>query len=159
VNPLNRTYFSYDSRSINLLSTAGYFESFPLIQTSSTATSTAYGTGAETVGVATLAACGEYYGNGEHSRVVVLGSSLGLTDENIQQYSDTASELLFLYSVDWMLGEDTMESLNIETKQYSTTVLTVDSAKSKWIFAFSVIIYPVAIIAVGLVIWLKRRHL
>ena len=159
VNQLNKTYFSYDSRSINLLSTAGYFESFPLIQTSSTATSTAYGTGSETVGVATLAACGEYYGNGEHSRVVVLGSSLGLTDENIQQYSDTASELLFLYSVDWMMGEDTMESLNIETKQYSTTVLTVDSAKSKWIFAFSVILYPVAIIAVGLVIWLKRRHL
>lgn len=65
-----------------------------------------------------------------------MGSSLGLTDENIQKYSDTSSELLFLYSIDWMMGDDTMESLEIETKPYSTTVLTVDNVKSKWIFAF-----------------------
>ena len=161
VNSLDKSYFSYDSRSINLLSTTGYFESHPLIQTSSTATSTAYGSGTETKGVATLAACGEYYeqGSNKHSRIVVMGSSLGLTDENIQKYSDTSSELLFLYSIDWMLGENTMESLSIEAKQYSTTVLTVDNTSSKWIFAFSVILYPLAIIAVGIVIWLRRRHL
>ncbi|MFR1517395.1 MAG: Gldg family protein [Clostridia bacterium] len=159
VNSLPKSYFSYDSRSINVLSTVGYFESHPLIQTSSSATSTAYGSGTETKGVATLGACGDYYGDGKNSRVVVLGSSLGLTDENIQKYSDTSSELLFLYSVDWMMGEDAMDSLNIETKQYSTTVLTVDNVKSKWIFAFSVVIYPLAIIAVGVVIWLRRRHL
>lgn len=56
VNNLEKSYFSFDSRSINVLSTAGYFESFPLVQTSSSATSTAYGSGAETKGVATLAA-------------------------------------------------------------------------------------------------------
>ncbi len=156
---LEKSYFSFDSRSINVLSTAGYFESFPLVQTSSSATSTAYGSGAETKGVATLAACGDYYGDGHRTRAVVMGSSLGLTDENIQKYSDTSSELLFLYSIDWMMGDDTMESLEIETKPYSTTVLTVDNVKSKWIFAFSVIIYPLAIIAVGVVIWLRRRHL
>ncbi len=159
VNNLEKSYFSFDSRSINVLSTAGYFESFPLVQTSSSATSTAYGSGAETKGVATLAACGDYYGDGHRTRAVVMGSSLGLTDENIQKYSDTSSELLFLYSIDWMMGDDTMESLEIETKPYSTTVLTVDNVKSKWIFAFSVIIYPLAIIAVGVVIWLRRRHL
>ena len=109
--------------------------------------------------MATLAACGDYYGDGHRTRAVVMGSSLGLTDENIQKYSDTSSELLFLYSIDWMMGDDTMESLEIETKPYSTTVLTVDNVKSKWIFAFSVIIYPLAIIAVGVVIWLRRRHL
>lgn len=102
-NVLEDSYISFDSRSINLLSTAGYFESHPLIQTSSTATGTAYGSGAETKGVATLAACGTYYGNGKDSRVVLMGSSLGLTNSYISEYSNTASEYLFLYSTDYIL--------------------------------------------------------
>ena len=159
VNPLSQTYISHDSRSINMLNTTGYFESYPLIQTSSSATSTAYGSGNETLGVATLAACGENTASTKYSRVVVLGSSKGMTDENIQLYSDTASELIFLYSIDWMMGEDTMDSLEIETKDYVMTTITADNTQSKIIFAFAVIIYPLAIIAVGVVIWMRRRHL
>ena len=158
-NNLGKSFFSFDSRSINVLSTTGYYESHPLIQTSSTATSTSYADGAEKKGIATLAACGDYYGNGKTSRVVLMGSSLGLTDENIKSFSDTSSELMFLYSIDWMLGENTMDSLNIQAKEYTTTVLSVDAAKSKWIAIFSIVIYPVIIIAVGVVVWLRRRHL
>lgn len=159
VNALSGTYYSYNSRSINLLSTSGSFESKPMVQTSSTATSTEYITGNESVGKATLAACGEFYANEKDSRVVVMGSSLGLTDENISKYSDTSSELMFLYSIDWMLGEDTMEPLSVQSKAYTMTQLIVDNNQSKWIFVFSVLIYPLAIIAVGVVIWIRRRHL
>lgn len=158
-NHLDGTYYSYNSRSINMLNTAGYFESNPMVQTSATATSTEYMTGNESVGKATLAACGEFYANANHSRIVVMGSSLGLTDENIKKYADVSSERMFLYSVDWMVGEDTMDPLNIKTKEYTMTQLVVDNNQSNWIFAFSVIIYPLAIIAVGVVIWIRRRHL
>lgn len=158
-NHLNKTFISYDSRSITLLSTVGYFNSYSLITTSSTGKSTTFGSGEETVGVKTLAACGENTANKENSKVVVLGSSRGLTDQNIQTYSDTSSELLFLYSIDWMMGEDTMEPLEINAKEYVMTTLTTESRQSKVIFTFAVIIYPLAIIAVGVIIWLRRRHL
>lgn len=159
LNPLTKTFISYDSRSINMLNTTGYFESHPLIQTSKTGKSTQYVTGEELTGITTLAACGEYYQNGTHSKAVVIGSSLGLSDEYISKYADSSSELMFLYSVDWMMGENTMESLDIETKTYNTTTVTVDKTQSKWLFAFSVIIYPLAIIGVGVFIWIRRRHL
>ena len=159
VNPLNKSYFSFDSRSINLLSTAGYFESHPLVQTSANAVRTSYADGAEQKGIATIAACGDNYISGEHSRVVLLGSSQGLMDTNIKKYSDTSSELLFLYSIDWMVGENAMESLSIGTKTYSTTSLLVDNAKSKAIAVFSILIYPALIIIVGIVVWIRRRHL
>ena len=89
----------------------------------------------------------------------MLGSSLGLQDSYISKYANSSSELLFLYSIDWMMGEDTMESLDIEAKTYNTTSVTVDKTQNKWIFAFSVIIYPLAIVGVGVFVWLRRRHL
>lgn len=158
-NPLTKTFISYDSRSINLLNTTDYFETHPLIQTSKTGKSTAYVTGEEITGITTLAACGEFYPNTKHSKAVVLGSGLGLTDEYIQKYADSSSELTFLYCVDWMMGENAMESLKIEAKTYNTTTVTVDKTQSKWIFAFSVIIYPLAIIGIGVFVWVRRRHL
>ena len=158
-NALPNTYISFDSRSINMLNTTDYFESHSLIQTSKTGKSTEYVTGEEFNGISTLAACGEYFANGKHSRVVVLGSSLGLQDSYISKYANSSSELLFLYSIDWMMGEDTMESLDIEAKTYNTTSVTVDKTQNKWIFAFSVIIYPLAIVGVGVFVWLRRRHL
>lgn len=159
VNPLSKTFIAYDSRSINMLNTTGYFESHPIIQTSKTGKSTGYVTGEEVTGITTLAACGEFYANGKSSRVVVLGSSLGLSDDFIKKYADSSSELLFLYSIDWMMGEDTMESLKVESKTYNTTTITVDKVQNKWIFAFSVIIYPLVIIGVGVFVWMRRRHL
>lgn len=158
-NALTSTFISFDSRSINMLNTTDYFESHPLIETSKTGKSTEYVTGTETTGVTTLAACGEFYGNGTHSRIVVFGSSLGLTDEYIEKYANPTSELLFLYSIDWMMGEDTMETIDIETKAYNTTTITVDNTQNRWIFVFSVILYPVAIIGVGVFVWVRRRHL
>lgn len=158
-NKLPSTYISFDSRSINMLNTTNYFESHPLIQTSKTGKSVEYVTGEEFTGISTLAACGEYFANGTHSRVVVLGSSLGLKDTYINKYANSSSELLFLYSIDWMMGEDTMESLDIESKTYNTTTVTVDKTQNRWIFVFSVIIYPLAIIGVGVFVWVRRRHL
>lgn len=158
-NQLTKTFISYDSRSINVLNTTGYFETHPLIQTSKTGKSTEYITGEEQTGITTLAACSEFYANGTHSRIVVMGSGLGLTDEYISKYADASSELLFLYSVDWMMGEDTMDSLDIESKTYNTTRITVDKVQNNWIFIFSVIIYPIIIIGAGIFVWIRRRHL
>ena len=58
-----------------------------------------------------------------------------------------------------LIGEDTMESLDIESKTYNTTTVTVDKTQNRWIFVFSVIIYPLAIIGVGVFVWVRRRHL
>ena len=156
---LKKTFVSYDSRSINMLNTTGYFESHPLIQTSKTGKSTAYVTGEELTGVTTLAACGEYYRNGTHSKAVVMGSSLGLSDKYIDDFKDAASRRLFFYSADWMLGENAMEPLDIEAKMYNQAAVMVDKTQSNWLFVFSVIIYPLAIIGVGVFIWVRRRHL
>ena len=52
-----------------------------------------------------------------------------------------------------------MESLKVESKTYNTTTITVDKVQNKWIFAFSVIIYPLVIIGVGVFVWMRRRHL
>lgn len=157
--PLKDSFISFDSRSIDILNTTGYFETHPLIQTSKTAKSTEYITGKENIGVATLVACGEYYENNKHSKVVVFGSSLGLTDEYIKKYNNATSRNLFFYSVNWMIGEEALGSLDIETRDYSTTYVLVDKTQSKWIFTFSVIIYPLIIIGFGVFVWARRRHL
>ena len=158
-NALKKTFISFDSRSINILNKTGYYETHPLIQTSKTGKSTSYITGEELTAVTTLAACGEYYQNGTHSKAVIMGSSLGLSDAYIKKYSNSSSEWMFLHSANWMMGEDTMEPLDIETKSYSTTAVMVDKTQSTWIFVFSVIIYPLAIIGVGVFVWIRRRHL
>ena len=88
-----------------------------------------------------------------------MGSSLGLTDDYISKYSDTSSEWLFLYSIDWLVGEGTMESLDIEAKAYNTTMIKVEKSQSNLIFAFSVVIYPLVIIGIGVLVWVSRRHL
>ena len=159
VNPLSKTFISYDSRSIDLLNMTGYFETHPIIQTSKTGKSTEYVTGEETTGVTTLVACSEYFPNTKHSRIVVMGSSLGLTDDYISKYSDTSSEWLFLYSIDWLIGEGTMEALDIEAKAYNTTMIKVEKSQSNLIFTFSVVIYPLVIIGIGVFVWVRRRHL
>ncbi len=156
VNYIEGDCVSYNSRSIRMLDTAGYFESHPLVQTSDTAVSTEYITGKETTGVATIAACGEFYANAKHSRAVVMGSSLGLTDEN---YSESSCYLT-LYSLDWMLGSDTMDPVDVQAKVYNTTKVTAKTVgQIRWIFVFAVLIYPLVIIGVGIYIWIRRRHL
>ncbi len=160
-NALKTTYTSYDSRSISVLGTSNTYASYPLIQTSKNATSTEYVTGKEVNGVQSVVACGEWkFDYNNISKAVVFGSSKGLMDEYIRTYSDTASEWLFLYSIDWLIGETAMDTVEgVEARVDITDKVVVDVTQSRWLFVFSVIIYPLVIIGVGIFVWMRRRHL
>lgn len=165
-NPISNIYKSFESRSITIEETVGYFNAKPMIQTSSTGVSLEYttdGTGSkEKTGRHILAACSEGIQKGyeEASRVVVLGSSKGLMDEYIDEYEDASSVWTFLCSINWMAGESEMEEVEgVLSRSDTTDKVIVDVTQSRWLFVFIVVIYPLIIIGIGVFVWVKRRHL
>lgn len=160
-NSLEQAYIANESRSIKKINATGTFDYYPLIQTSSNGVSFDYETNSELQHVQTLVACGEWKRDALNiSRVVVFGSSKQLMNENIANYNDQTSEYLFLYSIDWMIGEGAMESVKgVESRTDITDKVIVDVTQSRWLFVFCVIVYPFAIIGAGIFVWVKRRHL
>lgn len=165
-NPISNIYKSFESRSITIEETVGNFNPKPMIQTSPTGKSLEYTTDGtvskEKTGKQTLAACSEgtLKGYDNASRIVVLGSSKGLMDDYISKYQDSSSAWTFLCGINWMAGESEMEEIDgVITKTDSTDKIMVDVNQSRWLFVLCVIVFPAIIIGIGIIVWIRRRHL
>lgn len=151
-------FYAFDSCSIKVLAPVGEFDAGKLFETRGTeSTCTDILTGEKTQGKATLAAYSQRLNS--TNRIAVFGSTQLLKDDNINKYANTNTVGTFIYTAFWM--EDMFETdvSDIEVKTNTGGVVTVSGATSRWLAAFAIVIYPCLIILLGIVIWLRRRHL
>lgn len=154
----NAGYF-FDSRSIDLLSkTSEYSDSAALVKTSQGATATSIVTGEESTGEKVLMASGRYQGGTEVSKLLLTGSSLNLQDSYIQSTGSATAGGILVRSLNWMYSNSNEGDL-IPAKEYNTDVISVTQNQANVLGVIGIIVYPLLILAVGIVIWFRRRHL
>ena len=150
-------YFN-DTRSIELLSTTNsYSTSTALVKTSEKSTSTLIKTGEERTGAFTIAASGSYQAGTEVSKLFLTGSSDNLTDEAITTYGNGGGAIV-IRALNWMYASENAGDL-IPAKEYNTDVISITQSQAITIMVVLMGVIPVAVVAVGLIVWLKRRHL
>ena len=89
------------------------------------------------------------------SKVAIFASPYIFSDDYIDFYSCKNSDLL-LDSLDWMRGENA-NSIAVPTRSLDTVYLEVPlKAASMWA-VITIAVIPLAIIAVGFVVWYRRR--
>ena len=156
----------FSSRSVNVQnidgSSAG-IEHYPIIQTLDTAVSTEIIGGAKSSqGIFTVGAAGRNYNFNEDTHAIVFGSTLAFTDEYYALYGAYTVRSLSIYAmgVDWMIESyGTNEGNEIAQKNYGSTNLIVTTGLRTTLGIIATIVIPVIIIGIGLVVWLRRRHL
>jgi len=156
----------FTSRSINVLNideSATGINHYPIIQTYSSAVSTSMIGGQKSdPGTFTVAAAAKNLNFNDVSRAVVFGSTLGLTDTFYANYGIYTQRTMsiFAMSVDWMIDSygDNAGS-EIAAKNYSSYQLVTTSTRSNVLGIIATVVIPVIIILVGVIVWLKRRHL
>ncbi len=83
-------------------------------------------------------------------------SSPGLTDDTANSYVSGGNSAVFLSVIDWMNGNKT--NFAILGKLMQVEALTVTEAQSAVWSAVVAIVIPVAVLAIGFVIWFRRRR-
>lgn len=87
-------------------------------------------------------------------KVLVCGSSY--TMDTLPLQSDCANEELLINSFDWMSGENTR--IDIDLKDFPEGGLVIENAP-KWVwFATLVVIIPLAVLSIGIFVFVKRRY-
>jgi len=146
-----------NARSITYLQAVqGELKSNILLQTGKSATTTDYSLNAETAkGVKCVGAVSAYTEN-SGSKVLVLGSATMLSDYN--NYSQTAG-----YAVEMVVKVCTWmeQSVNYEipVKADTMEILNVTQSSATLVGWITILLLPLLTLAVGIFIWLRRRHL
>ena len=86
---------------------------------------------------------------------VWVSSSMLLSDE-INAYVSGGNEDFFLNSLGWMCARE--DTISIRAKSLDTTGLTITSAQSGTWSTILIGVIPAALIAIGLVIWFRRKR-
>ena len=153
------TAYIFDSRSIELLDrTSEYSEAYALVNTSAEAISTSIKDGTQTTGMRTVIAAGQYQGGEAVSKLLLTGSGSNLQDEYITYTSSSTAPGILIRSLNWMYT-NTNEGDLIGAKKYNTDTVTVTQKQANVLGIVGIIVYPLAILVVGGVIWFRRRHL
>ncbi len=102
-------------------------------------------------GPLTLAAAGTYNGNPQ-GRFVVVGSSLW-AGNNFIRFNGNRD--LFLNMVNWLTADEDL--ISIRPKSPEDRPLNISPQKVNMLFWLSVVIFPLGVVAFGMVTWWKRR--
>ncbi|OPZ85544.1 MAG: ABC-type uncharacterized transport system [Firmicutes bacterium ADurb.Bin419] len=150
-----------DARSLDLLNNMkDPLTVLPLLSTSQLSVGESYGTAEkETAMGPFLIGVAAEYNSAYKSKIIVWGNAYTITDEGfttLSPYSENTMKM-FLANLAWM--RDTKNDLVIapKTTVYDTVNLTSSGAKIV-VFA-TVLILPLIIIVIGILVWLRRRHL
>ena len=87
---------------------------------------------------------------------LVWVSSASLLDDQINQQVAGGNEDLFLNAISWMCGQE--DSISIHAKSLSYEYLTMDSGTASLLTVLVVGVLPLAYLAVGLTIWIRRKR-
>ncbi len=83
-------------------------------------------------------------------------SSPYLLDDTASSLVSGGNQDLFLNALDWMAGQE--DSVSIHAKSLSTEYLTMSQASSTILIIVIVALIPLAYIAIGIIIWVRRRR-
>ena len=92
--------------------------------------------------------------NGESSIVWISSSSI--LDESADAMVSGGNSDFFLNSVSWICGES--EGISIHARTLSTEYLTLTSAQSRTISMIIIAVIPIAVLACGIYIYVRRRR-
>ena len=129
-----------------------------MVKTSAGAVATDIITGQESAGEKVLMASGRYQGGLDVSKILLAGSSLNLQDEYIQSTGSPTAGGILVKSLNWMASNSNEGDL-IPTKEYSTETVSVTQSQYNMWSVIGYLVYPLIVVVIGLVIWIKRRHL
>jgi hypothetical protein len=151
------------SRSVSVLNNAKeWIKATRLLSTTedSAAVSVAEA-GREAPGPLDIAVAVENGGGEGVSKIVVTGNASFVSDDYAPLYSQlgvySTNMRLFLYSLQWMLGE--RDALVIQPKTFETPVLSISASQVGMIGIGLVVALPLLIMGAGLAVYLRRRHL
>jgi ABC-2 type transport system permease protein len=91
------------------------------------------------------------------SRLVLLGSSLILSDEADQVVSG-ANAALFSDILSALGGEDAAGAVVVPAKEYDVSTLVVSAASALAVGICYIAVFPVALLALGIFVWMRRRR-
>lgn len=91
----------------------------------------------------------------EISRLAVFGSEK-LAGTMFMSYSNSNNSKFFINMFNNICGRD--EGVTITSKSFATTGFDMTSQQADTLAIFLCIVIPVAVIALGIVIWVRRRH-
>ena len=89
------------------------------------------------------------------SKLLVL-SSLYMTSDATFEIAALANKAFFVEAIDYI--NPMTNVLTIESRDYYSENLTILSSQANVIFWILIVVIPVIILALGLVVWLRRRH-
>jgi len=134
-------------------------ETFDLAQTSSSAISNSVNPNVKYPnGVCDIMVAANYYWTEKPSRIFITGTSQFFTDAYLKENNEDVPMQIFVKAVTWLyFGETEADSISVKT--YNTDKISVTKDQAQKIGWFSILIYPVAILAVGIVVWVRRKNL
>lgn len=89
------------------------------------------------------------------SKILVL-SSLYMTSDATFDVAALANKAFFVEAIDYI--NPMTNVLTIESRDYYSDNLTILSSQANVIFWILIVVIPVVILALGLVVWMRRRH-
>ncbi len=102
------------------------------------------------------ASTGEGDGTRSDTFKFVWYSSTGLTDSAADQMVSGGNSALFMATLSWM--SDNPVNLSIVAKQLQVEALTVTQAEGNLWSAVVIFVVPLTVIAIGFVVWVRRRR-
>jgi ABC-2 type transport system permease protein len=89
------------------------------------------------------------------SRIVWISSG-GIVDDQTNSQVSGGNQDLFLNAISWMTEQE--DSISIHAKTLSTEYLTISSSQASLLVTVMLVVLPVGCLAIGFVIWFKRRR-
>lgn len=106
-----------------------------------------------------LAISVSYVNDAKPTKLLVIGNAYFITDEAVSQYGPYSRNgmIFFLTAVNWM--QDKSNQIAIAPKMYETNVLAINAVQAKVVGILVIVVLPLIILAAGLLVYLRRRHL
>jgi ABC-2 type transport system permease protein len=89
------------------------------------------------------------------SRIVWISSG-GIVDDQTNSQVSGGNQDMFLNAISWMTEQE--DSISIHAKTLSTEYLTISSSQASLLVTVMLVVLPVGCLAIGFVIWFKRRR-
>lgn len=162
LDPANFAMILPASRSLNILKNQKqYITVTSLVKSSDKAVGEQFdkAKGKDNQGPLDLALAVEYKGGAKPTKILVMGNGAFMTDNAISQYQQLSvnGAIFFINSLNWLA--DKKDDTQIMPKSYSAPTLNINQAQASVMALLVVIVFPLIILAIGTVVWVRRRHL
>ena len=115
--------------------------------------------GEDIEGPLNIAVAVEHSGWSKISKIAVIGSSTFIEDDTRDYFGPYYNNavVFFLDTVNWM--QDKKDEVTIAPKYYQYQYLNITAQQATYMGILVVVVLPLIILAAGLVVFLRRRHL